>query len=63
MHYVRSQFWRIFLSIFFGLVIFMVALSRMWLNVHFLTDVLAGLFLGFLVVNIYIIVDKFFARG
>ena len=63
MHYVRSQFWRIFLSIFFGLIIFFVALSRMWLNVHFLTDVLAGLFLGFLVVNVYILVDKFFARG
>ena len=63
MHYVRNQFWRIFLSVFFGLVIFMVALSRMWLNVHFLTDVLAGLFLGFLVVNIYIILDKFFAKG
>ena len=63
MHYVRNQFWRIFLSVFFGLIIFMVALSRMWLNVHFLTDVLAGLFLGFLAVNLYIILDKFFSKG
>lgn len=63
MHYVRNTFWRYFLSILFTLVIFFVALSRMWLNVHFLTDVIAGLFLGFLMVNLYIILDKFFARG
>jgi len=63
LHYVRSQFWRIFLSIFFGFIIFMVALSRLWLGVHFLTDVIAGLFLGFLLVNLYIILDKFFARS
>jgi undecaprenyl-diphosphatase len=62
-HYVRSQFWRIFLSVCFGLIIFMTAISRLWLGVHFLTDVLAGLFLGFLFVNLYIILDKFFSRG
>lgn len=63
LYYVRNTFWRYFLAIFFGLIIFFVALSRMWLNVHFLTDVLAGLFLGFLLVNLYIILDKFFKRG
>ena len=62
MHYVRNTFWRYFLVVFFGLIIFFVALSRMWLNVHFLTDVLAGLFLGFLMVNLYIILDKFFTN-
>lgn len=62
MHYVRNIFWRYFLVVFFGLIIFFVALSRMWLNVHFLTDVLAGLFLGFLMVNLYIILDKFFTN-
>ena len=63
MHYVRSQFWRIALSIFFGFMIFMVALSRLWLGVHFPTDVVAALFFGFILVNLYIILDKFFAKG
>lgn len=61
--YTRSPFWRNFLAIFFSFVIFMVALSRLWLNVHFPSDVIAGLFLGFLFVNLYIILDKFFSRG
>ena len=63
MQYVRSQFWRVALSIFFGFMIFMTAISRLWLGVHFLTDVLASIFFGFIVVNLYIILDKFFAKG
>lgn len=63
MRYVSNQFWRVFLSIFFGLIIFMVSLSRLWLGVHFLTDVLASLFLGFILVNLYIILDKFFTKN
>ena len=63
MQYVRSQFWRVALSIFFGLMIFMTAISRLWLGVHFLTDVLASIFFGFIVVNLYIILDKFFAKN
>ena len=63
MQYVRSQFWRIALSIFFGFMIFMTAISRLWLGVHFLTDVLASIFFGFIVVNLYIILDKFFEQS
>ena len=63
MQYVRSQFWRIALSIFFGFMIFMTAVSRLWLGVHFLTDVLASIFFGFILVNLYIILDKFFAKN
>lgn len=59
--YARNVFWRNFLAIFFGFMIFMVALSRLWLGVHFLTDVIAGIFLGFIFVNLYIILDKFFS--
>lgn len=63
LHYTKSQFWRIFLSVFFGFMIFMTALSRLWLNVHFPTDVTASLFFGFMLVNLYIILDKFFTKG
>ncbi len=56
--YVRNDFWRNFLIILFGLWIFMVGLSRMWLGAHFLSDVLAGMFLGFAIVNLFIIIDK-----
>lgn len=61
--YTQSQFWRYFFATLFSLFIFLVALSRLWLGVHFLTDVLAGLFLGFLLVNLCIILDKFFTKG
>ena len=63
LHYVRSQFWRIFLTTIFSLMIFMVALSRLWLGVHFLTDVLAGLCLGLIFTNLYIIFNKFFTKN
>lgn len=58
LHYTRSEFWRYFLSVVFGIFIFLVALSRLWMGVHFPLDVIAGLFLGFLLVNLYIIVVK-----
>lgn len=58
MRYVSSEFWRYFLIGLFGLIIAIIAISRMWFGVHFLSDVIAGLFLGFMMVNLYIILSK-----
>ena len=56
--YVSNKFWKYFLITVFVLWLIMLAISRMWLGAHFLTDVIAGLFLGFGLVNLYIILDK-----
>ena len=61
--YIKNTFWRILLLTIFGSFIFMVAISRLWLGVHFPTDIIAGLFLGFLFINLYIILDKFFSQN
>lgn len=62
LHYVGNRFWRYFLTTLFALYIFMVGISRIWLSHHFPIDVIAGMFLGFMLVNIYILLCKFFDR-
>lgn len=62
LHYVRTDFLRYLLTTVFGLFIALVAISRLWLGVHFPADVIAGLFLGFLLVNLYIILSKAFSK-
>jgi undecaprenyl-diphosphatase len=57
-----SGFWKYFFITIFGMLIILNGLSRLWLGVHFPTDVLEGMFLGFILVNLYIILDKFFSR-
>ncbi len=58
--YVRG-FWRYFLISLFGLLIILAGLSRLWLGLHFPTDVLEGFLIGFILVNLFIILDKFFS--
>lgn len=62
LHHVSSRFWRYFFIAFFGIIILVSAVSRMWFGVHFLSDVVAGLFLGFMMVNLCIIVSKLLSR-
>ncbi|MCQ2957401.1 MAG: phosphatase PAP2 family protein [Candidatus Gastranaerophilales bacterium] len=56
--YVQNKFWRYFLIAFCSIFIFLVALSRWKLNVHFPTDVFAGMVLGLILLNLYIIITK-----
>lgn len=56
-----SGFWRYFLITFFGLIIILAGISRLWLNVHFPTDVIEGLLLGFILANLYAILDRAFS--
>ena len=60
--YVSNKFWRYGLITLFSVWLVLLAISRMWLGAHFLTDVIAGLFLGFGLVQIYIILDKVISR-
>ena len=58
MKYAFRGFVRYFSITVLGLFIFMNAISCMWLNYNYLTDVLAGAFLGFLFVNLYVIITR-----
>ena len=60
--HVQTEWWRILLITLLTIWIILVCLSRMWLNVHFPSDILAGLLVGFAMVNLYIILDKFFSK-
>ncbi|MCQ2738888.1 MAG: phosphatase PAP2 family protein [bacterium] len=60
LRYVQNTFWRYVLVAVYGLFIFISVVSRLWLGMHYLSDVVVGLFLGFLFANLYIILLKSF---
>lgn len=60
---VSNKLLRYLLVSIYTIFIALVAISRIWLGVHFLTDVIGGLFMGLLFVNIYIVLEKFFTKG
>ncbi len=62
LRYVKSEFWRYFLTILFGTWIVLVAVTRLWLGVHYPIDVIAGAFLGFGMLNLFIITTKLLSK-
>ena len=56
-------FWRYLLVTMFGILILLIGFSRLILGVHFPADVLEGYLLGLILVNLFIILDKFFNRN
>ena len=60
--YIRNTFAKYFTVSLLGIYILMVGVSRMWLNHHYFIDVLAGMFLGFMIVNFYVVLDKTFSK-
>lgn len=47
-HEVKQKWLRIFLTVFFSLLILLISFSRIYLRVHYPSDVIAGMALGFI---------------
>ncbi|CDQ40704.1 MULTISPECIES: phosphatase PAP2 family protein [Virgibacillus] len=59
---VKSSKKKLFIECFFALLILLIGVSRYIINVHYLTDVLAGFFIGFLCLIACIYLFQFLMR-
>ena len=60
--YLKNKPLKVILTILFSVIILLMAFARVYLGVHYVSDVLAGLTLGFAFVLLFIIIfNKYFA--
>ncbi len=63
LHEAKSSWWRNMIIIFFILLILLIAFSRVYLRVHYLSDVITGLAVGFIWLTLSLfIIEKIEAR-
>ena len=51
-HFVQKRWWRYLMITILALIICLIPISRVYLNVHYLSDVLAGLSLGWVLLRL-----------
>ncbi|MCT1903206.1 phosphatase PAP2 family protein [Oceanobacillus sojae] len=55
---IRSKKIALIIQIGLGTLVFLIGISRFFINVHYLTDIIAGFTLGFALLYIFIRIDK-----
>lgn len=55
---IRSERIVFIVQIALGTLVFLIGISRFFINVHYLTDIIAGFTIGFALLYIYIFMDK-----
>ncbi|GIO21639.1 phosphatase PAP2 family protein [Oceanobacillus sp. J11TS1] len=58
---IRSEKIKITVQITLGSLVFLIGISRYFINVHYLTDIIAGFTIGFALLTIYIFLDSEFS--
>ena len=56
--YIKNQTIKISLTTIFSALIITIGFTRLWLCVHFLTDVIGGFSLGICIISLLIIIDR-----
>jgi len=59
---IKSTKLKLFIQVLFALLIFLIGFSRYVINVHYLTDIIAGFFIGFGCLLLLISIDKWMVK-
>ena len=61
---IKNKYLKWFLVFILSLLIVSVGLSRIYVGVHYLSDVVSGFILGLIILILYIeLINKYFVRG